>query len=67
MHPYAWDRLAQDRAEQLCQLAQVRRIRAREPSLPSIRFAVGRLLVGLGERLQAGFHGSAERVSALHW
>jgi hypothetical protein len=51
VHPYALDRYAEDRAEQLRRLAAVRRVSAVEPLLPSIRHAAGRMLVGLGERL----------------
>jgi hypothetical protein len=53
VHPYALERLAEDRAEQLRRLAAVRRVAADQPLLPSVRRAAGRLLVGIGERLLA--------------
>jgi hypothetical protein len=53
VHPYALDRYAEDRAEQLRRLAAVRRVSASEPLLPLVRHAAGRMLVGIGERLLA--------------
>lgn len=65
MHPYALDRYAEDRAEQLRRLAAARRVAAVEPLLPSIRHAAGRMLVGLGERLLTDARQPARHLSVL--
>jgi hypothetical protein len=62
-HGYALDRLAADRAEELRRLAAVNRIAGESPSLPRVRHAAGRLLLGLGRRL-SDTH-TARQVNAL--
>ena len=61
--PYALDRIAEDRAEQLRRLAAVSRMAADAPLLPSVRRTAGRLLVGLGERLLADNHRAGRHLS----
>jgi len=51
VHPHILDRYAEDRAEQLRQLAAAYRVSDTEPILPAVRHAAGRMLVGIGQRL----------------
>jgi hypothetical protein len=52
--PYALDRLAEDRAEELRRLAAATRVVNDSPLLPKFRHAAGRALVGLGQRMLHG-------------
>jgi hypothetical protein len=61
VHPHILDRYAEDRAQQLRQLAAAYRVSDTEPLLPTLRHAAGRMLVGIGQRLLSDAHGPVRR------